>query len=153
MVAILSSSCHFLPFHVLPFHSHRVCHALASVVMVARWSVFSITLPLSASFSLSPCFFFLLSCCLSWLLTHFSLFHSSPWSPPTLFPSHSVSLSVSPPSLQHPSVPLSLSSHLPFSVFSCFLPILSACLIPTSLNPFSECDSSWSSCQLGCSQH
>lgn len=52
VMAILSCSCHFLSFHFLPFHSHHVWCAFASVVMVARWSVFSIALPLSPSFSL-----------------------------------------------------------------------------------------------------
>lgn len=48
----MSCSCHFLSFHVLPYHSHRVWCALASVVMVARRSVFSIALHHSPSFSL-----------------------------------------------------------------------------------------------------
>lgn len=34
-----------------------------------------------------------------------------------------------------------------------FLPILSACFLPTSLMPFSECDSSHSSSQMTCNQH
>lgn len=56
--------------------------------------------------SLSPCFFFLLTCCPFWLFTHFLLFLASAWSPPpTLSLPCSVSVSVSPPSLQHSSNP------------------------------------------------
>lgn len=78
-------------------------------------------LPLSLSISL----FLIPSLMLFLLVVHsflaFSFLSLIP-SSYSLFLPCSVFLSVSPPSLQHPSAPPSLSFHLPFTTFSCFCP-------------------------------